>query len=75
MGDDWGGKGCSVCNNDGNRGFGKSACGRCGRCHGCGSTNTGIGPIQAVYYGGKKVVQKLLPKDKDGEANKRAEAQ
>lgn len=75
LGDDWGGKGCSVCSNDGNYGFGKSACGRCGRCHGCGSSNSGIGPIQAVYFGGKKVVQMLMPSKKEGESKKEAESQ
>lgn len=59
QGDDRDGKACSVCTNDGSYGFGKSTCGRCGRCHGCGSTNTGIGPVQAVYFGGKKVAQKI----------------
>jgi hypothetical protein len=57
QGDDREGKGCTVCNNEGNYGFGKSTCGRCNRCHGCGSTNTGIGPVQAVYFAGKKAVE------------------
>jgi hypothetical protein len=65
MGETKDGNGCTVCNNDGEYGFGKSACGRCGRCHGCGSSNTGIGPVQAVYFGGKKIVQKLFPGKKE----------
>jgi hypothetical protein len=52
------GKGCQVCDNDDRYGFGKSTCGKCGRCHGCGSSNNGIGPLQAVYFGGKSVVKK-----------------
>ncbi|KPI37605.1 uncharacterized protein AB675_4015 [Cyphellophora attinorum] len=59
QGDARDGNGCTVCNNGNNYGFGKSTCGRCGRCHGCGSTNTGIGPVQAVYFGGKKAVRKI----------------
>jgi len=53
-------KGCAVCHNDDRYGFGSSVCGRCNRCHGCGSSNNGIGPIQAVYFGGKAIVKKAL---------------
>ncbi|KAF2164118.1 hypothetical protein M409DRAFT_25464 [Zasmidium cellare ATCC 36951] len=52
-------KGCGVCHNNDNYGYGSSVCGRCNRCHGCGSSNNGIGPFQAVYFGGKKVVRKV----------------
>ncbi|KXT16813.1 hypothetical protein AC579_6830 [Pseudocercospora musae] len=53
-------KGCGVCANNDKYGFGSSVCGRCNRCHDCGSSNNGIGPFQAVYLGGKKVVQKAF---------------
>jgi len=52
-------KGCVVCHNEDKYGYGDGVCGRCNRCHGCGSTNNGIGPLQAIYFGGKKVVQKV----------------
>ncbi|KAH7035942.1 uncharacterized protein B0I36DRAFT_319415 [Microdochium trichocladiopsis] len=63
-------KGCAVCHNQDRYGFGSSVCGRCNRCHGCGSSNNGIGPIQAVYFGGKAVVKKAMAgwsRDKDTE--------
>lgn len=61
-------KGCAICHNNDNYGRGDSVCGRCNRCHGCGSTNTGIGPLQAIYFGGKKVVQKVTGGDSKEEA-------
>ena len=51
--------GCAICHNDDHYGQGDSVCGRCNRCHGCGSSNNGIGPLQAIYFGGKKVVRKI----------------
>ena len=51
--------GCNVCGNQGKYGYGSSVCGRCNRCHGCGSSNNGTGPLQAIYFGGKKVVKKI----------------
>ncbi|KAK3699504.1 hypothetical protein LTR37_016461 [Vermiconidia calcicola] len=54
-------KGCAICHNEDSYGRGDSVCGHCNRCHGCGSTSTnnGIGPLQAIYFGGKKVAKKL----------------
>ncbi|CAK1359983.1 unnamed protein product [Cercospora beticola] len=61
------GIGCTICCNNDKYGFGSSVCGRCNRCHGCGSSNNGIGPIQAVYFGGKKIVKKMTAtKSKEG---------
>ena len=56
-------KGCAICHNQDSYGKGDSVCGRCNRCHGCGSTNNGIGPLQAIYFGGKKVVRKVVGGD------------
>lgn len=58
-------KGCAVCHNGDRYGHGDSVCGRCNRCHGCGSTNNGIGPLQAIYFGGKRVVKKLAGGEKE----------
>lgn len=52
-------EGCSVCTNQGRYGRGTSVCRQCGRCHGCGSSNNGIGPIQATYFGIRSVVRKI----------------
>jgi hypothetical protein len=51
--------GCNICSNKGRYGRGTSVCGQCGRCHGCGSTNNGIGPLQATYFGLRSVVRKV----------------
>jgi hypothetical protein len=51
--------GCNVCSNKGRYGRGTSVCGQCGRCHGCGSSNNGIGPLQATYFGIRSVVRKV----------------
>ncbi|KAJ1326865.1 hypothetical protein MN608_08313 [Microdochium nivale] len=69
-------KGCAVCHNQDHYGRGSSVCSRCSRCHGCGSSNNGIGPIQAVYFGGKAVVKKAragLSRTKDSEEAEEAE--
>ncbi|KAM0716127.1 hypothetical protein Q7P37_008641 [Cladosporium fusiforme] len=54
-----GGDGCDDCNNQGKYGRGTSVCGKCGRCHGCGSSNNGIGPLQATYFGVRSLVRKV----------------
>ncbi|KAK4628903.1 hypothetical protein CLAFUW4_07845 [Fulvia fulva] len=59
LGQQAGAQGCVVFHNNDRYGYGTNVCGRCNRCHGCGSTNNGIRPIQAVYFGGKKAMQKL----------------
>ena len=51
--------GCNICSNKGRYGRGTSVCGQCGRCHGCGSSNNGIGPLQATYFGLRSVVRKV----------------
>jgi cytochrome c2 len=69
--------GCNICSNKGRYGRGTSVCGQCGRCHGCGSSNNGIGPLQATYFGLRSVVRKVDgqlrgdgDKDKDKEQQK-----
>lgn len=64
-------KGCALCHNDDHYGKGDSVCGRCNRCHGCGSSNNGIGPLQAVYFGGKKVVRKVMGAGEKGKGEGR----
>jgi hypothetical protein len=62
--------GCSICTNKGRYGRGTSVCGQCGRCHGCGSSNNGIGPLQATYFGLRSVVRKVDEQLRGGEEDK-----
>lgn len=56
-------RGCAVCHNDGRYGRGDGVCGRCNRCHGCGSSNNGVGPLQAVWFAGRKAVRAVMGGD------------
>lgn len=66
-------EGCNVCANQGRYGRGTSVCRQCGRCHGCGSSNNGIGPIQATYFGIRSVVRKIDGQLRHGEEEKTEE--